>query len=103
MSKSLTALLTKAISSVGSQAELARITGESPTTISDWKHGRKTIGSAKIAELARLAGEEEGEWIARIAIEKTGNEKARRWFESLTTSLAGQALCAVLVSFVYYV
>ena len=103
MSKLIPELLTKAISCAGSQAELARIMGESPTTISDWKHERRTVGNARIAELARIAGEDEGEWIARIAIEKTGNEKACRWFESLTTSPAGQSLCALLGACVYYV
>ena len=93
MSKSLGLLLTKAANCVGSQAKLAQTMNQPTTVISDWKCGRRAISSERIAELARVAGEDEGKWIALITVEKTGHEGAKKWIQQL----AGTALCVLFL------
>lgn len=94
MGNSLEMLLTKAAKSAGNQTALGSKLGLGPNTISDWKHGRKAINSERIAELARVAGEDEGKWIALITVEKTGHEGAKKWIQQL----AGTALCVLFLA-----
>ena len=94
MGNSLEMLLTKASKSAGNQTALGALLGLGPNAISDWKHGRRAINSERIAELARVAGEDEGKWVALITIEKTGHEGAKKWIQQL----AGTALCIMFLA-----
>ena len=95
MSNSIEYLVRKASFMVGSQNELAKKMNQTPSIISDWKGNRRAIGCDKIAELARLAGEDEGKWVALISVEKTQHEGAKRWIQQL----AGSALFLLALAY----
>lgn len=76
MADQLNFLIEKAAAIVGNRRQLALQMGHRPQVLYDWANGFKTPSDDKIAQLAQIAGEDEGKWVATMAAIKTGNSKA---------------------------
>lgn len=76
MADQLIFLIEKAVAKAGSYPKLAKQLGVGAQTAYGWSYGFKTPSDDKIAQLAQIAGEDEGKWVATMAAIKTGNTKA---------------------------
>lgn len=60
-----------------------------------WRHGDQMPSDEHIAQIARCAGEDPGEWLVRIRAEKASGEAAKAWAALARRLGAAAAVAAV--------
>lgn len=68
----------------------------SRAVVSEWKNGTQPMPEERVVQVARIAGENAGEWLLRVRAEQTQGEVARAW-HSLARKLGAAAAVACVV------
>ena len=80
----LNELIDKAAAIAGSDGKLAKVIRQTRTTMSDWRHGRRTCTPEDVSILAAVAGLNAEEWLIRAMLEKhAGTEKGELLVKAL--------------------
>lgn len=97
MGNAINDLLDKAKQVCLTDAATASRLGVVPQHVSRWRRGHDPISEERIVQIAKIARENEGFWLARIAAEQAHGETRRAW-ERVVKTLSAAAAVALLVA-----
>lgn len=74
----------------------------SRAVVSEWKNGSQTMPEERIVQVAKIAGENAGEWLLRIRAEQTHGDVSRAWLSMARKLGAAAAVACVVVALPYF-